>query len=195
VFDAHAWAGSTLQYTAAGSMAQANLTNATGAYVDLPLNNCIELPPHPPPPLFAILTLVFVQGILSLGRFTWSQPPCLQRQRRPPSPSPPAWSRTASTRLPSTTRRPGRSSSRRAPAALCPLLQRRSCSWGKTTLLLWQKGRMRTGPLTSPRGTSCVAACRSEPVILFEYFRSRRFRPLLAAHTSPFSPPPSSCRC
>jgi hypothetical protein len=49
VFDAHAWVGSTLQYTAAGSMAQANLTNATGAYVDLPLNNGIELPPPPPP--------------------------------------------------------------------------------------------------------------------------------------------------
>ena len=39
MFDAAAWASTGLQYTAAGSMAQTNLTNVTSAHVDLLLNN------------------------------------------------------------------------------------------------------------------------------------------------------------
>ncbi len=37
-----AWASASLQYSAEGSMARANLTNATGSFVDLPLRNGID---------------------------------------------------------------------------------------------------------------------------------------------------------
>ena len=44
MFDAAAWASTGLQYTAAGSMTQTNLTNVTAAHVDLSLNN--GMAPH-----------------------------------------------------------------------------------------------------------------------------------------------------